>query len=392
MFYDSISIRNRHLIPPSKRWDDSRTRAKGSGIRKQVIIERMWLCAPSSIQASMGCISTNAFQLIICIISGVCCLLPLAISPKSYLEGSLLRASLTAQLHRESAIAVVTLIVPLLLDITTDILSSFFTKARDAEVKKKSKLALLNNMEHLVFLCGTVVIPITAFIPSSNDNWAYIYISCRQCQLVLTGGAITISLCRYDEKYWPVRATYLVLVCLLIASTIGAFSNNYLLENPPSNTVQALQSTSYYIFLIAAVIFTCCSLRWLWATVPKLMPRSDCFSSVVAKHTSKERGTTSDISKQSYLFPVVYVVTSVSICPVLFLLSNIYSNCLNYDIRALFFHNLIFFVYLLLITYGSTRMMKYEIVKGLVSNFDRSFNQLNDVILYYMIWYTTISI
>ena len=334
-------------------------------------MKRMWPCVPSSIHASTGCISTNALQLIICIISGICCLLPLATSPKSNLEGSLLRASLPAQLHRESAIAVITLIVPLLLDITTDILSSFFAKARDAEVKKKSKLALLNNMEHLIFLCGTAVIPFAAFIPSSNDNWAYIYISCRQCQLVLTGGAITISLCRYDEKHWPVRATYVVLVCLLIASTIGAFTNNYLMENPPSKTVQTLQSVSYYIFLIAAVVFTFCSLRWLWETVPKLMPQSDCFSTVVAKHISKERGTTSDISKQSYLFPVVYVVTSVSICPVLFLLSNIYSNCLDYDTRALFFHNLIFFVYLLLITYGSTRMMKYEIVKGLVSDFNR---------------------
>ena len=316
----------------------------------------------SSLHLTMGKMSTNVSQLIFCVISGVCCLLPLAISPKSDLEGSRLRTSLADQLHRESAVAVLTLIVPLLLDIITDLMSSFFTKARDAEVNEKSKQALFNNMEHLVFLCGAAVIPVTAFIPSSNDKWAYIYISCRLCQLVLTGGAIAISLCRYDEKYWPVRVTYLVLVLLFIASTIGAFTNNYLMENPPSNSVQALQSTSYFIFLIAAVILIFCSLRWLWMAVPKMIRQCK-----ILYPSNKER----PCSKECLVFPVIYVTSSIIAPPALILMTNIYSGSLNYDGNALFFHNLTFVLYVLINTYGSMRMTKLEIVRGLVRTFNR---------------------
>ena len=314
----------------------------------------------SSLQHTMGEMSTNVLQLIICIITGVCCLLPLAISPKSNLEGSRLRASLPDQLHRESAVAVITLIVPLLLDITTDAFTSFFTKVRDAEVRKKSKRALFNNMEHLVFLCGAAIVPATAFIPSSNDNWAYIYISCRLCQLVLIGGAVAISLCRYDEKYWPVRVTYFVLVLLLLASSIGAFTNNYLAEEYPSKTILGLQSTSYYIFLIAATTFTFCSLRWLWMAVPKMIRQCKILSP-----SNKERPS----SKECLVFPIVYVTSSVVAPPALVLMINVYSGSLNYNVNALFFHNLAFVLYVLINTYGSMRMMKHEIVNGLVRTF-----------------------
>ena len=323
--------------------------------------------AASALCTSLGQMSTNVSQLMICILSGVCCLLPLAILPESNIERSLLRTSLPAQLHRDSAIAVLTLIVPLLLDIITDILTSLFSKAKDTEVRKTSKQALLNNMEHLVFLCGTAILPITAFISENNKSWAYIYISCRQCQLVLTGGAITISLCRHNQEYWPIRVTYFVLVLLLIASTIGAFTNNYLTMDPPSYAIQTLQSTSYYIFLGAAATYTFCSVRWLRMTIPKLIHQWNLFFKKSAKDKLKDRGNHADSCTECFVFPVVYVVTSVSICPPLFFLTNVYTSSIYYDVKALFFHNLAFFVYLLLITYGSTRMMKHEIVKGLVS-------------------------
>ena len=333
--------------------------------RRYSLIPGMLRNAASSLCTSLRQMSTNVFQLIICILSGVCCLLPLAILPESNIESSLLRASLPARLHRDSAIAVLTLIVPLLLDITTDMLTSLFAEAKDTEVRRKAKQALLNNMEHLVFLCGTAIIPMTAFISEDNNSWVYIYVCCRQCQLVLTGGAITISLCRYNQEYWPIRVTYFVLVLLLIASTIGAFTNNYLTKDPPSYAVKTLQTTSYCIFLVAAATFTLCSLRWLRMTIPKVI--NQC------PFLRPYRDADVPRPNECFLFSAIYVTTSIIAAPSLVLISDIYAGSLNYGVNALFFHNLAFIIYILINTYGSMRMMKYEIVKGLVGTCNRFF-------------------
>ena len=315
--------------------------------------------AASSLCTTLGQMSANVSQLMICILSGVCCLLPLVILPESNIESSVLRASLPARLHRDSAIAVLTLIIPLLLDIITDMLTSLFAKANDTEVRKNSEQVIFNNMEHLVFLCGTAIIPVTAFISEENNRWAYIYISCRQCQLVLTGGAITISLCRYNQEYWPVRMTYFVLVLLLIASTMGAFTNNYLTKDPLSYAVKTLQTTSYCIFIVAAATFTFYSLRWLRMTIPKVI--NQCPFLCPYRDANVPR------PKECFLFSAIYVTTSIIAAPSLVLISDLYSGSLNYGVNALFFHNLAFIIYILINTYGSMRMMKYEIVKGLVS-------------------------
>ena len=313
-------------------------------------------------------ISTNVFQTIICIAGGLCCLLPLIIYPESHLEDSRLRRSLSALPHRDSAVAVLALIAPILLDIGTEFINSLF---KEMEVKSQKKEAVLNNMEQLVFLCGTAIVPITGFLPDT-DNWAYIYLCCKQCQFVLSGGAIAISLCRYNTKYWSVRTVNLMLSLLLTASIIQAFTNNYVLLEPPLRTVQSLQILSYGMLFTCQAIFTVCSIRWLSTSLPALLRRSTIlrslkvFTRVVPAHTSYH-------ANESLFFPVVYVVSSVFATLYILALANYYAAAANYSVTAIFFHNLSFFLYVLLITYGSTRMIKQEIVDGLVSMFKSGF-------------------
>ena len=307
-------------------------------------------------------ISTNVCQTIVCICGGLCCLLPLLVQPTSYLEESRLRRSLSALSHRDSAVAVLALIAPILLDIGTEVINSFFGEAK---VKSQKKEVVLNNMEQLVFLCGTAIVPITVFIPEPQ-NWAYIYLCCKQCQFVLSGGAIAISLCRYDKKYYPVRIVNIMLGLLTIASIMGAFTNNYILIEPLSQTVRSVQTASYGMLFTCSAIFSCCSARWLYKSLPILLRRSKIlrrlklFVRVMPTQTSYK-------ANETLFFPVVYVVTSVLATLYILVLANYYSATANYTVTSLFFHNLAFFFYVLLITYGSTRMMKQEIVRGLVS-------------------------
>ena len=323
--------------------------------------------APSLPHISEAPMSTNFTQMIICIIGGMLCLIPLIFNKESDIEESLLRRSLPERLHRDSAVAVLTLTVPLLLDITTDLLKSCFTEPREICRKNLGHPGLLNNMENLLFLIGSSVVPITAFLGTNTRNWAYVYICCRECQYSLSGGAILISLCRYNSKYWPVNTTYLLVILLSSASVIGAFTSNDLIEKPRSQTIKSFQWASYYIFLLAAAIFTFCSLRWLTMSVPKLIKRWNPLMKVSPDTFPKNRNTNSGNTEESLLFPFLYVMISLVAIFTLFLMSNYYEGPHNFDVRAIFYHNLSFIIYLLVITYGSMRMMKHEIVKGLVS-------------------------
>ena len=95
--------------------------------------------------------------------------------------------------------------------------------------------------------------------------------------------------------------------------------------------------------------------------VPKMIRQCKILSP-----SNKERPS----SKECLVFPIVYVTSSVVAPPALVLMINVYSGSLNYDVNALFFHNLAFVLYVLINTYGSMRMMKHEIVKGLVRTFN----------------------
>lgn len=68
------------------------------------------------------------------------------------------------------------------------------------------------------------------------------------------------------------------------------------------------------------------------------------------------------------LFPIIFVITSLVASGVLVLMASTYNGAQNYNVSALYTHNVAFVLYLLFITYGSMRMMKYEVVQGLVSH------------------------
>lgn len=327
-----------------------------------------WLSSKASelYQAWMQ-MPTNACQAVICVIGGLFCLLPLAIFPTSVLENGSLRAALPSQGHRDSAIVVLALIIPLLMDIMTEILNSFFKKTTEVQLKMQAKRGILNNMEQLVFLCGTAVVPLTAFIPRETTNWAYIYLCCQQCQFVMTGGAIAISLCRYDSKYWPVRVIYFIVGLLAISSVLASFTNNSKPRQSESMAIRCIQQGSMYAMWLISAVFCTCSIRWLYVMFPRVFRKSKVLASILPAGFPDVLANPEELN-ESLSFPFVYVITSVFAGAGLVVLSTIYQGPENYDARALYYRNVAITGYLLLITYGSLRMIKQEVVKGLVSS------------------------
>lgn len=315
-------------------------------------------------------LSSNCMHIMICFIGGLSCLLPLFIHPVSLLEDTCLRAALPSMRNRDSAVAAVALIVPVIMEMTTDIVICCFETAD--RIKYNCRDALLNSPEKFVFFCGTVIVPITAFLPTDTENWAYIYLCCTKCQLMMVGGAVVTSLCRYDKKYWSERSTYLFLLLLTMGTVTGAFTDNQTAQAVKSSN-DRIRYASYCLVTTATGLFFFCSGRWLKLVIPKL------FSALFTLHPSKsnECKTLQGTAHSNYdvvhlIFPVMYISTSIAACGLLTIIAILYPGISMFDADALFYHNLAYIVFLLFIMYTSIRMMRQQVVNGLVSTSQHS--------------------
>ena len=330
------------------------------GIRKYFKVLRTMMSSMRRVcRNTYNNMNTNNIHILTCFIGGISCLLPLYIYPVSMIEDSLLRTAELSNKNRETAVAALTLLGPLLLDLLTELSNSLFKNSNTAKEMCQPYDGLLNSAERCVFFLGTLLIPATAFFPSTTHNWAYIYLCCQKAQLTLVGGAVTVSLCRYDQKFWTIRLTNMCLFLTIFGTVASAFVDNYDPAMVSKVDVRSLISDiSYYCILVAVIIFLYCSMTWLRVVVPMFVRWYRSTASIQQPQDSKK------LSR--LVFPAMYVVTSIMSISLLVTISALYSGIAFYDVDALLLHNMAFIVYLLFISYLSMRMMKYEMVQGLV--------------------------
>jgi hypothetical protein len=211
----------------------------------------------------------------------------------------------------------------------------------------------LNNFEKVLFLIGLIICPITAFFDNTT-NWAYIYVSCNQCQLTFVAGTIMVSLNRYDGKCWTDRATYIVVTSISLAGAISCYHNRgQTIDNHPNPGRTKLSLASYGFAYLAAIIFLVCAFRWFYKTsISQLAKKSN--------------------EKCNY-FPLIYVTMGVVCVFTKGILSIYYTRLDLYDETALLVNNLIYTMYASFNIFISMRMVKSEVIQGLVSTLYHSF-------------------
>ena len=299
--------------------------------------------------------STNFIQAVICFCCGIYCLLPLAMSNLTEFRESSANYDLTSQRNRDSAIVAFSLTIPILVDVVSETFTSFFYGDDSRKIKMHVKQALLNTHERFVLACGILCVPATAFLPSETQNIVNIYLCLYKCRVILVGGAIIISLCRYDPVYWPVNSTYCAVIFLALACITGSFADNLY----PPHTQSVAHSISTLLFFSGSAIFFFCNLRWLITAVPKL---SVCLSTKKVRKEGQRSSVSSDL-----LFPILYVTTVTGASMMLTITRRLYPESVAKNAEHLFIHNLVYNIYILFVMYISERMIKYEVVQGLVS-------------------------
>ena len=306
-------------------------------------------------------LSLNVTQVTLCFLGGLACYLPLIVGVISNLEDTTLRRSLSSGYYfRDSSLASLTLAIPILIDILLDLTTSI-TKKRGMAHNCSTAPCCLNNIEKFLLLGGIISVPMTAFLPYDVQDLGLIYFCSKKYQTVVVTGVVMISLCRNSPKFWSVTNTIIFLVVLSTATSSSVFFRNNTLKNPHDlgNVKLELVCTAFQWAPILFLIF--CNVRWL------IIPSK--FASG-RKHSTSSDGIITDKDRQyeSHLyFTTVWVLTTIVGMVYLMVMTGIYFTDDKFDEEALLVNNLIFLSFELSITVFLMRIVKSDVVQGLVS-------------------------
>ena len=315
---------------------------------------------------------SNSFYVIFCYISGLCCFLPLFLGIESNLEDRPVRESICSSLEFSySCIASIALVIPLLIDILFDIRNSFDQSPTAVKKRLKSRSSgserfyFLNISERILILLGVAILPTLVFVPKSTSNLALIYVCCCKCQQNWVGGTVAISLRRYDKEYFSNSFAFFSLANFGFGLITSAFVDNIYTIKPVPQSIYLLDMIAYVSCLLPCLLFICNSFRWIllvhcgaskWDNVlffyTKFRPTRNPDESSAPDHT---------------FFPMVYTFCGTVVILLLVVLVSISPRIEDYTKSNLLLNNIPFLVFVLLVSILSMRMVKFEVVQGLVS-------------------------
>ena len=318
---------------------------------------------------------SNSLQICFCLLSGLMCLLPLGLQIPSNIETKTLRDSLSYCYGGFSycCVASLALVAPLFLDIIIDLAvmsidatSSVQIKKQKAAAKDAVRFTFLNIPEKILILIGVAIVPTVAFLPKTAENLGLIYLCFYKCQQNLVGGAMLICLYRYDKKYWSLRTTWLSLLFFSTGLVCGVFvSNIYDGESPPSKLIVAADYLNFGLVLVACLIFVINGARWLIMVYCKV-PMWRAFFNIDALSVSQASYSV-DTADYNF-FPMIYTIFGLSFVIVICCFVSLSGRISSYTSKVLLLQSCPYLCFLIVVSTMSMRMVKFEVVQGLVSN------------------------
>ena len=331
-------------------------------------------------------LESNSFHTIFCLISGMCCLLPLYLSMPSNIEDTQLPKSLSSSpgfVH--TSFASLTAVIPLFFDVLLDIFSILTTKwaplninssrVRQPHAQKNIRFTFFNIPERLILFAGVIVVPLVAVLPTDTKNLGLIYLCCSKCQKNLLGGVIASFLCRYDKEYWSVKFTLFSLLSFSIGLIGGTFVDNIFASSTSSNRI----FLSIDLIVVALTIAPCLvmminSIRWLIIVYFKAFSWKGfmmCSSTDQLLTDSNAIAVSKDLDDT--FFPMVYIVCVTCLIILILSLSVTTFRVQNYTGRDLSLHNVPVLIFVISLNTLSMRMVKSEILEGMVSTSNQLF-------------------
>lgn len=313
-------------------------------------------------------LNSNSFHVSYCFISGLCCLLPLCLGISSNLECRPLRDALSSgQEFKFSCVASIALVIPLFLDVLFDI-GNLVMRVDSQPFKlrgsRTARYNFLNLSERLLILMGIAVQPLVVLVPKNTPNLALIFVCFNKCQQNWVGGTIALSLRRYDKEYFSNTFTITSLASFSFGMIGSTFVDNTYARQPVSNSIAFLDLLVFILTIIPCVSFFFNSLRWLILVYYRASQWSK-FLFFYSKTRPAEVTASTDSGDHTY-FPMVYTLCGMLVLFLQCVLIGTSSRVENFSTLNLFLSNLPFLVFVTLVSTLSLRMVKFEVVQGLV--------------------------
>ena len=331
-------------------------------------------------------VESHSSQTLFCFISGLCCLIPAFL--ESNLEEKPLRHTLSStNSFFYTSVASISAVIPLffdaLLDLLTSIRSSHKLMNTGSEVQKShtakttKRFTFLNISERLMILTGVVVLPLVAFLPRNTRNLALIFLCCNKCQQVWVGATLGLSLSRYDKEYWSIRCTVLSLLSLNIGLTITPYIDNvYAANDHPSKLVKIIDLLALLLTVAPCLVFMFNSSRWLIIVYFKAYSWKRflmCKATLPLESEIVSTAVSDSHDNDHTFFPMVYTVSGFFVIGVLLILIASSSRISDYNERDLVLNQFPFLLFIIVLSTLSMRMVKSEVVQGLVSTVKQFF-------------------
>ena len=182
-------------------------------------------------------ITTNDIQLLISLLSGFLGFLPLMVGVPSNFESSTLRDSIRSKHFEYSSLVLLSLALPLAIELAFEIFSTTGTKDQPVVPGTgtgtgTSSYVAMNRHELVLFLIGICITPLLVCFPDDAPDLGHLYLCFSKSQLALVGGVFMIWLCRFNSRYWSPLSTTVVLICLLIHTSLLVWADNVIAINP----------------------------------------------------------------------------------------------------------------------------------------------------------------
>lgn len=220
--------------------------------------------------------------------------------------------------------------------------------------------ALLCSTELFLMTSGILSCQITAFLPSDTPNLVNIFHCAKRCRSIMAAGAILLSCCRYNVKYWSVQTTITVALMTIFSNFVASMHDNLpeLHENKPIKII------SNVIFFCGVFIFYTNFFRWFISIIPTLckMMQLGCGSRIGDVSRDSDASHTGHL-----LYPLLYFAATAATAMIILAASKIFPDWDSEGLDSIFYHNLLITTYLFLVIHISERMTKYGIIRGLVS-------------------------
>lgn len=299
-------------------------------------------------------ISTNFIQTVMCLLGGFSCLFPLFMSETHDFKTSPLHTILTSLRFRDTALFAMAVTLPSFMDILFEML----IVTTGYSVKMSAKNTLLSTNERFLLYCGIMMIPIIAFLPTTTPSLVNIYLCLTRSRTMFVFGALFTSLGRYDSKFWSARRTYSLISLCMTSAFCGSFADN----TSPLETNSIAHTVSTVASATTGLIYSYCYFSWIY-----LGASTTCSRSPGLAINQNDRRI--NIRTRFYSsFPFLYATVTYGM-GILSILTAIFFKGSKYSSDSIFTHNLNFIIYLMVIMYIMEKLLKYEVVEGLVSCF-----------------------